>query len=106
MSCTTLVLQTVLATPTRGQNRVTPSIRASLVLTTVAERLTAVLRHNHQAARLGGDEFLVVLGNATATTSATLAQRIIEQLSFPYLLSTGSTANHRCQRGHCLCKRG
>ncbi|WP_353558251.1 diguanylate cyclase [Paraburkholderia terrae] len=63
------------------------------VLTTVAERLTAVLRHDDQVARLGGDEFLVVLGNATATTSAALAQRIIEQLSFPYLLSTGSTAN-------------
>lgn len=63
------------------------------VLTTVAERLTAVLLHDDQVARFGGDEFLVVLGNTTATISAALAQRIIEQMSFPYLLSTGSTSN-------------
>ncbi|OUL96316.1 diguanylate cyclase domain-containing protein, partial [Paraburkholderia hospita] len=43
-------------------------------------------------ARVGGDEFLVVLGNTTAIASAALARRIIAQLSFPYLLSTGTTA--------------
>ncbi|WP_341352575.1 GGDEF domain-containing protein [Paraburkholderia hospita] len=62
------------------------------VLATVAERLTTVLRHDDKAARLGGDEFLVVGVNATPAASAALAQRIIEQLSFPYLLSTGTTA--------------
>lgn len=39
-----------------------------------------------------GDEFLVVLGNTTAIAGAALARRIIAQLSFPYLLSTGTTA--------------
>ncbi|WP_133061136.1 hypothetical protein, partial [Paraburkholderia hospita] len=33
MSCTTLVLETILATPARGQHRVTPSIRAALLST-------------------------------------------------------------------------
>lgn len=62
------------------------------VLATVAERLTTVLRHDDPVSRLGGDEFLIVGVNVTPAASAVLAQRIIEQLSFPYLLSTGTTA--------------
>jgi diguanylate cyclase (GGDEF)-like protein len=62
------------------------------VLTMVAERLATILRRDDQVARVGGDEFLVVPGKATAVASAALARRIIAQLSFPYLLSTGTTA--------------
>jgi diguanylate cyclase (GGDEF)-like protein len=61
------------------------------VLQTVADRLRKTLRHGELVARLGGDEFALVVENATPATSAALAQRIIQNLSEPYPLSTGTT---------------
>ena len=61
------------------------------VLQTVADRLRKTLRHGELVARLGGDEFALIVENATPATSAALAQRIIQNLSEPYPLSTGTT---------------
>lgn len=61
------------------------------VLLTVADRLRKMLQREGLAARLGGDEFAIAVENATAATSAALAQRVIHLISEPYLLSTGET---------------
>ncbi len=60
------------------------------VLTTVAERLKAILHRGESIARLGGDEFAIVLDCATPVTGEALAHRVIQQVSKPYLLSSGT----------------
>lgn len=64
-----------------------------LVLNTVADRLRKTLRQGEWVARFGGDEFAIVVENATSADAATLARRIIEQLSRPYALPAGSIAS-------------
>jgi diguanylate cyclase (GGDEF)-like protein/PAS domain S-box-containing protein len=64
-----------------------------LVLNTVADRLRNTLRQGEWVARFGGDEFAIVVENATSADAATLARRIIEQLSRPYALPAGSIAS-------------
>jgi diguanylate cyclase (GGDEF)-like protein len=61
------------------------------VLKMVGERLRRTLRQGVLVARLGGDEFAIVLENSTTSSTAALAQRIIQQLSEPYALSAGAT---------------
>ncbi|SOE53795.1 diguanylate cyclase (GGDEF) domain-containing protein [Burkholderia sp. OK233] len=61
------------------------------VLKMVGERLRRTLRQGELVARLGGDEFAIVLENSTTSSTAALAQRIIQQLSEPYPLSIGPT---------------
>ncbi|WP_181448480.1 sensor domain-containing diguanylate cyclase [Paraburkholderia phytofirmans] len=61
------------------------------VLKMVGERLRRTLRQGELVARLGGDEFAIVLETSTMSSTAGLAQRIIQQLSEPYALSGGAT---------------
>lgn len=62
------------------------------VLVIVGERLRRTLRQGELVARLGGDEFAIVLEHSTRSSTAALAQRIIQQLSEPYPLSAGAMA--------------
>ncbi len=64
------------------------------LLKSVAERLTSYLResdtvarHNTTLARIGGDEFTILLTNmAEPAGAATVAERIIEELSRPFTI--------------------
>ena len=57
------------------------------LLRKVADRLTASLRSNDSVARLGGDEFAVLqLGADQPLGAETLAKRLVEVLSRPYVL--------------------
>jgi diguanylate cyclase (GGDEF)-like protein len=58
-----------------------------VLLRQVADRLRAQLREGDTVARVGGDEFVVLMENCwnSADISA-CAQRLVEQLSVPYLL--------------------
>jgi len=57
-----------------------------LLLQQVAERLGLCVRGEDTVARIGGDEFNVLLDDVTDSQIATTAQRILSQLSKPYLL--------------------
>ena len=58
-----------------------------LLLQSVAGRLCDCLRETDTVARLGGDEFTVILNDMTqAQGAATVAQKILNVLSNPYLL--------------------
>ncbi|CAB3693020.1 sensor domain-containing diguanylate cyclase [Paraburkholderia rhynchosiae] len=59
------------------------------VLETVAARLRQTLRHGEFAARLGGDEFAVIVEDATLSSIAAIAQRVIRAIAKPYRLSPG-----------------
>jgi diguanylate cyclase (GGDEF)-like protein len=57
------------------------------LLTSVAERLRAVLRPGDTAARLGGDEFAVLLEDIAGESDAVrVAQRLLEALTAPFVL--------------------
>jgi diguanylate cyclase (GGDEF)-like protein len=59
------------------------------VLREVAQRMTAVIGNEGQAGRLGGDEFEIVLpGIDEEGRLAALADRLIAQLSRPYLIKS------------------
>ncbi|GAA3456304.1 bifunctional diguanylate cyclase/phosphodiesterase [Dactylosporangium matsuzakiense] len=51
------------------------------VLTTVAERLRAAVRHDDMIARLGGDEFAAILHDVAGEAAIRVAERIREALS-------------------------
>jgi len=58
-----------------------------LLLQEAAERLRDSIRENDTVARLGGDEFLVVLsGYRTSLNVPHIAQKILKNLSAPYLI--------------------
>lgn len=60
------------------------------LLRQVSQRLQASLRESDTAARMGGDEFTVVLATVTHPQDATgVAQKIIEQIHRPFVLSQG-----------------
>ena len=57
------------------------------LLTSVAERLRAVLRPGDTAARLGGDEFAVLVEDIAGEEDAVrVAQRLLEALAAPFVL--------------------
>ncbi|MFB9868053.1 EAL domain-containing protein [Vreelandella sulfidaeris] len=57
------------------------------LLLDVAARMTAKLREDDTLARLGGDEFIALLPNINGFSEATtVAKRLIESVSAPYLL--------------------
>jgi diguanylate cyclase (GGDEF)-like protein len=58
-----------------------------ILLCLVADRLRAQLREGDSLARVGGDEFVVLIENyANSIAVSACAQRLVEQLSAPYLL--------------------
>ena len=57
-----------------------------LLLQQVAERLGLCIRTEDTVARIGGDEFNVLLEDVTDSQIANTAERILEQVSKPYLV--------------------
>ena len=57
-----------------------------VLLREAAERLNLCVRGEDTVARIGGDEFNVLLEDVTDTQIANTAQRILDQLSRPYLI--------------------
>jgi diguanylate cyclase (GGDEF)-like protein len=56
------------------------------LLKQVAQRLTTVMGNRGQIGRLGGDEFKAVLAAQDEGSLAQLAERLIQQVSMPYLI--------------------
>ena len=64
-----------------------------VLLRQVADRLRAQSREGDTVARMGGDEFVVLIENYESVTNVSIrAQRLVEQLSAPYVL--GGTDCH------------
>ena len=82
------------------------------LLQEVATRLSASIREGDTVARLGGDEFVVILENLdqaglAALQAESVAQKILRQLSEPYLLNVvlpGATPQLRSH--HCTSSIG
>lgn len=56
------------------------------LLIQVAKRVTETARGEDTVARLGGDEFVLLIEQGEPEDSATLAQRLVEEVAKPYLL--------------------
>lgn len=62
-----------------------------IVLTTIADRIRALLRESDLVARLGGDEFAILLAPIYNTDDVlTIADNIIDSMAQPIILSNGS----------------
>ncbi|OYX66689.1 MAG: hypothetical protein B7Y88_02285 [Sphingomonadales bacterium 32-64-17] len=74
------------------------------VLVAVAERLRNGVRACDTVARLGGDEFAIVYTNISFPNQALdLAYRILQNVSQPLLLPTGTTIHPRASVGLAIC---
>ena len=63
------------------------------VLTAVATRIAICVREKDVAARFGGDEFVVICEQlATSGDASGVAERLVSEISRPYLLPDGDTA--------------
>jgi diguanylate cyclase (GGDEF)-like protein len=62
------------------------------LLAMVARRVRSALRSSDVAARLGGDEFAVLIQNVDADQARVAAQRVLEAVSSPYVLSRSTVA--------------
>jgi diguanylate cyclase (GGDEF)-like protein/PAS domain S-box-containing protein len=62
------------------------------LLRETARRLRAVVRDRDLVARLGGDEFVLLCAGVDVAGAARLAERIVAEISSPYLLAGGVTA--------------
>jgi diguanylate cyclase (GGDEF)-like protein/PAS domain S-box-containing protein len=82
-----------------------------LLLIEVARRISACVRKTDTAARFGGDEFVVLLGElhqdlAESTRQANaIAQKILNTLSAPYLLTVSPEGNGEVEH-HCSASVG
>ena len=56
------------------------------LLTAVSERLLDAIGEEHIASRLSGDEFVILLPNSDEEIAASIAKRIINQLSKPFFI--------------------
>lgn len=63
------------------------------LLRTVAARLKAGSRHSDVVARLGGDEFAMVMVGAHMEDASIVAEKLIESVSAPYVISDTLTAH-------------
>jgi diguanylate cyclase (GGDEF)-like protein/PAS domain S-box-containing protein len=83
-----------------------------LLLIEVADRLESSVRQDDTVARLGGDEFVVLLDNLdrrgmAALQAESVAQKILKQLSCPYLLDTSAPDTQAGKhRHHCTASIG
>ena len=62
------------------------------LLRETARRLRSVVRDRDLVARLGGDEFVLLCAGVDPAGAARLAERIVAEISTPYLLPGGVTA--------------
>jgi diguanylate cyclase (GGDEF)-like protein/PAS domain S-box-containing protein len=62
------------------------------LLRETARRLRSVVRDRDLVARLGGDEFVLLCAGVDVAGAARLAERIVTEISSPYLLAGGVTA--------------
>lgn len=62
------------------------------LLKETARRLRTVVRDRDLVARLGGDEFVLLCAGVDAVGASRLAERIVAEISSPYLLPGGVTA--------------
>ena len=62
------------------------------LLRETARRLRSVVRDRDLVARLGGDEFVLLCSELDVAGAARLAERIVAEISSPYLLTGGVTA--------------
>jgi PAS domain S-box-containing protein len=76
------------------------------MLVQIAERVLSTVRPSDMVARLGGDEFVIVLdGPRVEDIAHTIAKRIVEQLSQPYLLAEQRVVTFT-SIGIAFCKNG
>jgi diguanylate cyclase (GGDEF)-like protein len=76
------------------------------LLRRVADRLRNAMRHGELAARLGGDEFAIVATYVADASGIAYARKIIRDLSEPYELESGVTAEVGVSAGIALAKAG
>lgn len=76
------------------------------VLVKVAQRMNAQLRGEDLLARLGGDEFGLIVRNHVNLTAAAIAQRTVEEVSKPMVLSNGQCLNVGISIGYAGHNRG
>ena len=62
------------------------------LLRETARRLRSVVREGDLVARLGGDEFVLLCAGIDVAGASRLAERIVAEISSPYLLAGGVTA--------------
>ncbi|MBV8249988.1 MAG: diguanylate cyclase [Comamonas sp.] len=71
-----------------------------IVLRTIAERLTSVVRSHDCVARLGGDEFIVVLtGRNNHENAVQTMQRCLDMVQIPIVVEDGHIATVGCSIG-------
>jgi len=77
------------------------------LLVAVAERLRGIIRETDTAARVGGDEFVIVGEGVTSVEElATVAERVIEAVSQPVVLPSGSLVRVGISVGVGVARRG
>jgi diguanylate cyclase (GGDEF)-like protein len=76
------------------------------LLTIAAQRLQSAVRPADLVARWGGDEFILVLEGAEERDALSVAQRIVERLSAPFLIRAGSDGNVQAHEVCISCSIG